>query len=154
MNTSALELKLPPPLVTVLVALLIYGGQRITPSSLSVSVAPGWALLPLGVSLLLAVMAVAHFFRAGTTVHPHCPEKSSCLVAHGVYRFSRNPMYLSLLLILIAWSMYLGWLLAPLGWALFLFWITRFQILPEERMLKRLFGQEYSSYCQRVRRWL
>lgn len=151
---SALELKLPPPLVTVLVALLIYGGQRMTPSSLNVSIAHGWALLPLGVSLLLAVMAVAHFFRAGTTVHPHCPEKSSCLVAHGIYRYSRNPMYLALLLMLVAWSLYLGWLLAPLGWALFVFWITRFQILPEERTLTRLFEDEYRAYCQRVRRWL
>lgn len=150
----SLELKLPPPLVTVLVALLIYVGQKVSPLELSIALALPWALLPLGVSLLLAVMAVAHFFRAGTTVHPHCPEKSSCLVAHGIYRYSRNPMYLALLLILIAWSLYLGWLLAPLGWVLFVFWITRFQILPEERTLTRLFEDEYQAYCQRVRRWL
>ncbi|GAA0679860.1 isoprenylcysteine carboxylmethyltransferase family protein [Marinobacterium maritimum] len=150
----SLELKLPPPLVAVVVALLIYAGDWLSPDSLRVRLEPLWALLPLGLSLLLALMAVGHFFKAGTTVHPHCPEKSSCLVVHGIYRYSRNPMYLSLLLILVAWSLHLGWLLAPLGWVLFVLWITRFQIRPEERMLERLFGEEYRAYCRQVRRWL
>ncbi len=150
----SLELKLPPPAIMVLVALLIYGGDRFSPASLSISLDPFWALIPLGLSLLLALMAVGHFFKVGTTAHPHCPEKSSCLVVHGIYRYSRNPMYLSLLLLLVAWSLYLGWLLAPLGWVLFVLWISRFQIRPEERILERLFEEEYRDYCRRVRRWL
>ncbi len=151
---SSLELKLPPPAITALAALLIYGGDRVSPAGLRVSIDVFWALVVLGVALLIGFMAVGHFFKVGTTPHPHCPEKSSCLVAHGIYRYSRNPMYLALLLVLVAWSLYLGWVLSPLGWGLFVLWITRFQIRPEERILERIFEDEYRAYCRRVRRWL
>lgn len=149
-----LELRVPPPVMAITVAVLIYAGDRIAPAAWQLQV-PLWLVaLILVLALVAGGMAVTHFFKAGTTVHPHCPEKSSRLVAHGIYRYSRNPMYLALLLLLIAWSLHLGWLLAPLGWGLFVLWITRFQIRPEERTLERLFGDEYRAYCRRVRRWL
>lgn len=151
---NRLELKVPPPLVALCCGGLIEVGVRLSPATLRLPPAPGGALLMLGLAAAVGLLAVGHLFRAGTTVHPHCPEKSCRLVAHGIYRYSRNPMYLALLLLLVAWSLYRGWWLAPLVWALFVGWITRFQIRPEERVLARLFGDQYRAYCDRVRRWL
>lgn len=151
---AALELKVPPPLIAALVALGLYAGARISPDGLILTIPFFWIGLVLATAMLVGASAVLHFFRAGTTAHPHCPEKTRVLVARGIYRVSRNPMYLALLLILIAWSLHLGWLFSPLGWGLFVVCITRFQIRPEERVLTRLFGDEYRDYCQRVRRWL
>ncbi|MBV0934333.1 methyltransferase family protein [Marinobacterium weihaiense] len=151
---NALELKVPPPAMAAVVALLIYGGDWLWPAAWLGTAPTGLVLGVVALALLIGVAAVAHFFQVGTTVHPHCPDKSRVLVARGVYRFSRNPMYLALLLMLVAWSLHLGWPGAPLGWALFVAWITRFQIRPEERILAQVFGEEYRDYCRRVRRWL
>lgn len=149
-----LELKIPPPVMAATVALLIYVGGHLSPASWHLEL-PLWLTgLVLVPAFVIGGMAVSHFFKVGTTVHPHCPEKSSTLVAHGIYRYSRNPMYLALLLVLIAWSLYLGWILSPLCWALFVLWITRCQIRPEERVLERLFDEDYRAYCRQVRRWL
>lgn len=151
---SPLELRVPPPVMAVVTALLMYVGSCLSPGDWHLEAADWVTGLVLVVALGMGAAAVMHFFRVGTTAHPHCPEKSSCLVAHGIYRYSRNPMYLALLLLLVAWSLYLGWILSPLGWGLFVLWITRFQIRPEERALERVFGEDYRAYCRRVRRWL
>jgi protein-S-isoprenylcysteine O-methyltransferase Ste14 len=94
------------------------------------------------------------FRRARTTINPMKPGASSAMVSGGVYRITRNPMYVGLVLLLCGWSVYLGspwaWL-APLAFAAY---VTRFQIVPEERVLARLFGAEYAAYRARVRRWL
>jgi protein-S-isoprenylcysteine O-methyltransferase Ste14 len=98
---------------------------------------------------------VTSFRRAQTTVDPTRPAKASALVVGGVYRLSRNPMYLGFLLLLLAWGVYLSHLpsllLAPLAFVLYL---NRFQITPEERALESLFGDEYRAYKREVRRWL
>ena len=86
-------------------------------------------------------------------MHPRAPERSSRLVTGGVYRFSRNPMYLALALFLLAWALWLGNGAALVWPALFAAYLTRFQIVPEERALAAKFGQEYAQYCRRVRRW-
>lgn len=72
----------------------------------------------------------------------------------GVYRATRNPMYVGLALLLLAWTVYLGAPLALLGVAAFVAYITRFQIVPEERVLAQKFGPEFGAYRSRVRRWL
>jgi protein-S-isoprenylcysteine O-methyltransferase Ste14 len=97
---------------------------------------------------------VLSFRRAKTTVNPLKPETSASLVSTGVYSFTRNPMYLGMALVLLAWAAYLAspWALA--GPALFALYITRFQIIPEERVLARLFGTSFAEYRKRVRRWL
>jgi protein-S-isoprenylcysteine O-methyltransferase Ste14 len=94
------------------------------------------------------------FRAARTTVDPRDPGKATHLVAAGVYRLSRNPMYVGLLCTLSAWAVYLGgpWGLPALPF--FVWYITRFQILPEEAALHRLFGASYTAYCARVRRWI
>ena len=106
----------------------------------------------LGVSL--DAIALLHFFRRRTTVNPLKPASAAALVTGGIYRFSRNPMYLGLATLLLAWAFYLGNLAALAGVALFVLYMNRFQIAPEERALEARFGAEYIAYRTRVRRWL
>ncbi|MDF1628399.1 MAG: isoprenylcysteine carboxylmethyltransferase family protein [Alcanivoracaceae bacterium] len=107
-------------------------------------------LMGAGVSLA----GVVSFRRARTTVNPLKPEKTSSLVCSGIYRITRNPMYLGFLLVLIGWAVMLGSAFAALGPVLFVSYISRFQIVPEERVLASLFGDEFSAYRAKVRRWL
>ena len=89
-----------------------------------------------------------------TTFNPLRPERATALVTKGVYRVTRNPMYVGAVLLLLAWAVYLSALLPFAGPAIFVLYITRFQIQPEERVLARIFGAEFSDYAARVRRWL
>lgn len=94
------------------------------------------------------------FRRHRTTVNPLRPGKASAVVQDGIYRFTRNPMYVGMALLLTAWVTGLGAPLGLLALALFVAFITRFQIQPEERALQAKFGADYAAYCARVRRWL
>jgi protein-S-isoprenylcysteine O-methyltransferase Ste14 len=110
--------------------------------------------LPAAVGLGIAVAAVWSFRRAQTTLNPMEPKKASNLVTTGVFRISRNPMYLALVLLLIGWAFWLGtaspWLVPPL----FVVVISVAQIIPEEQALEELFGGAYHAYRQSVARWL
>jgi len=97
--------------------------------------------------------ALQRFRHHQTTVSPTKPQHTSHLVTCGVYRLSRNPMYLGLLCWLLAWGCYLGGIWVWLGPIMLVVWLTRFQIMPEERLLRARFGDEYARYCLRVRRW-
>ena len=103
---------------------------------------------------IVAMPAIASFRSAGTTVDPRVPEKASRLVVTGIYRYSRNPMYLGLAIILLGWGIHLGNPVNLLCIAAFMFVITKWQIKPEEAALRDLFGEEYDAYCRRVRRWI
>jgi protein-S-isoprenylcysteine O-methyltransferase Ste14 len=106
------------------------------------------------VGIAIAVAAFVRFRQIGTTVNPVDPSKATRLVADGVFRFSRNPMYLGLLLLLIGWAIWLGsaspWLVPPL----FVIILTFVQIIPEEQALSRNFGEQYVSYRESVARWI
>jgi protein-S-isoprenylcysteine O-methyltransferase Ste14 len=104
--------------------------------------------------LILDSGGLLSFIRSKTTINPVKIEKASALVTGGVYRFTRNPMYLGMAFLLTALAIWLQTPLAFVGPVLFVGYITRFQIIPEERALLKLFGQEYLDYSQRVRRWL
>ena len=106
------------------------------------------------IGVAVAIGGVMSFRRARTTVNPLKPETSAALVSTGVYSFTRNPMYLGMVLVLFAWAVYLSSIWALLGPGLFALYITRFQIVPEERVLDRLFGASFAAYKERVRRWL
>lgn len=112
------------------------------------------ALLIAAIALSIDISALWSFRKAKTTINPLTPDKSSAVVSTGVYRYSRNPMYAGMLLLLIAWGIYLGtlsvWILPPL----FVWIITVNQIIPEEHALQKLFGQNYLDYKNSVRRWL
>jgi protein-S-isoprenylcysteine O-methyltransferase Ste14 len=152
---NALELKIPPPLVALFLATLMLlmpalAGSLPIPLSLRRGVA--LALLCLGLSI--AVSGIVAFRRARTTLNPIKASSASALVSSGVYRFTRNPMYLGLLLALFAWAMLVSNPLALLLLPVYVLYINRFQIIPEERVLASLFGTEYSAYKESVRRWL
>ncbi|VEJ29982.1 Putative protein-S-isoprenylcysteine methyltransferase [Rothia dentocariosa] len=85
---------------------------------------------------------------------PVRPERTVNIVSSGIYRLSRNPMYLGMACILTGWAVWLWQVQAVLGVVLFVAWITRFQIIPEERILTQKFGTEYRHYRQQVRRWV
>lgn len=150
-----LELKIPPVLVVALVAAAMWALARTT---LTLDPAPwlriGSAALLLVKGAWMAAAGVIEFRRASTTVNPMRPNDSSAIVDSGIYRHSRNPMYLGFLFVLLAWAV---WLAAPwslLGPVAFVAWMTRFQIVPEERALAERFGDDYRAYCRRVRRWV
>lgn len=106
------------------------------------------------VGLSISFAGVFAFRRAKTTVSPTKASSASSLVVQGVYRYTRNPMYVGFLLTLLAWAVFLENPLAVLWALVFVLYITRFQIIPEERVLASLFGAEYEAYKGRVRRWL
>lgn len=149
-----LELRIPPPVVGALVAAAMWIASR---ASGGMGGAGGWRLalaillFVLGVGLALAGSAAFH--RAKTTINPLKPEAASSLVVAGVYRFTRNPMYLGLAIALLGWAVYLAAPAALLGPLLFAAYITRFQIVPEERALAKKFGPEFAAYRAKVRRW-
>jgi protein-S-isoprenylcysteine O-methyltransferase Ste14 len=152
---AALELKVPPLAVLLAAAAAMALAARLTPALTATFAAQGalaWALAAAGVAVALA--GIAAFRRARTTVHPMHPENASALVATGIYRRSRNPMYLGMLLLLAAWSVLLGNALALAGLPAFVAYIDRFQIRPEERALRARFGAGFDAYARSVRRWL
>jgi protein-S-isoprenylcysteine O-methyltransferase Ste14 len=151
----SLELKIPPPLVAASIgaamwALSLFTPQLPLPTLLRVLVALAIALA--GGAFSLA--GLVSFRRARTTVNPMKPAAASSLVSSGVYRFTRNPMYVGLLLVLVGWAAFLSAPWALLGPLAFFAYIRRFQVAPEERALTELFGAQYSEYKAKVRRWL
>jgi protein-S-isoprenylcysteine O-methyltransferase Ste14 len=112
------------------------------------------AAVLIAIGVAVAIGGVVSFRRAKTTVNPLKPETSAALVSTGVYSFTRNPMYLGMVLALFAWAVYLSSIWSLVGPLLFGLYITRFQIVPEERVLDRLFGAPFAEYKKRVRRWL
>ena len=102
----------------------------------------------------IAAIAVAGFRKAQTTINPTTPEASSAIVSTGIYRVTRNPMYLGILVALIAWAVHLGNVVSAFIPIAFIVYMNRFQIAPEERALRKRFGEPYEAYLRSVRRWL
>jgi protein-S-isoprenylcysteine O-methyltransferase Ste14 len=150
-----LELKIPPPAVALAVGLLMwFASPLVAPAAVPFGYRVGVAALLASVGVQVVIVALIAFLRAKTTIKPTNPGESSALVTGGVFRYSRNPMYLGLLLCLLAWAVYLSNWLALLLAPAFMIYMNRFQIQPEERALSALFGAEYASYRAKVRRWL
>jgi protein-S-isoprenylcysteine O-methyltransferase Ste14 len=102
----------------------------------------------------IALAGVLEFRRAKTTVNPLTPEAAAVIVTSGIYRLSRNPMYLGLLLVLIGWAVWLSHILPLALLPFFVLYMNRFQIEPEERALTAKFGGQFGEYARSVRRWL
>ena len=150
-----LELKVPPPVVALAFGLLMwFASALVAPVEVAFGYRAGVAAVLASVGVIVAVAGIISFLRARTTINPTKPGATSALVTRGVFRFSRNPMYLGLLLCLLAWAVYLSSWLALLFMPLFVVYLNRFQIEPEERAMLALFGPEYDSYKARVHRWL
>ena len=151
----ALELKIPPPLLALVIAAAMWG---ISLATSRFEIAPAFRYATVILIALagfgFAIAGVRAIRRARTTISPIKPEAATSLVTSGVYRFTRNPMYLGLCLVLLAWAVFLSSAWAVLGPVAFVLYISQFQIAPEERVLSKLFGQAFAEYQSKVRRWL
>ena len=150
-----LDKKIPPPVVGALLAALMWGLSQIGPQF---TIPAPWREVLAGLLVIVGIafdlLGILAFRAARTTVNPLKPERSSALVTGGVYRVTRNPMYVGMALLLSGWAIWLSALLPWVGPVLFVLYITRFQIRPEERVLNDIFGEAFSRYADRVRRWL
>lgn len=150
-----LELRILPVMQVIIVAAGMWAFSLVFPAlNAPVSSAIGLVASFIAVGVIVALLGVLEFRRANTTADPRFPDKSSRLVVSGVYRISRNPMYLGFLLVLFGWALYLMNYLAFLLLPLFVAYMNRFQIQPEERYMNQKFGDEFEAYAARVRRWI
>lgn len=150
-----LENKIPPPLVAIFIAAGMCWLSSLTPIILLTSM--------LKITLVIAFITLGIFFAlsgaisfrlAKTTVNPLKPNTASTLVTSGIYKFTRNPMYVGFVAFLLAWASYLGSAWGVTLITLYIVYIQRFQITPEERALTVLFKDEFTEYKKQVRTWL
>ncbi len=145
--------KVPPPIVTLICGTTIYYSQSFFNQFLSFR-DERISIFLLIFGLFVFISAVKSFRKQKTTVNPLEPKKASSLVTSGIFKFSRNPMYLGMLLILLSISFkfnLLGGMIVSLS---FYILITKFQILPEEEAMNELFGDKYAQYSNTTRRWI
>lgn len=149
-----LALKIIPPVQVIISAGLMYGFANYLPQyHFTLVIRWPMILLLIVAAATIGILALYDFHKHQTTFHPHTPEKTSTVVDSGVFAYSRNPMYLSMVITLIALVIYFQNYSCFVILPLFIWYITRFQIIPEEQMLTTLFPDDYSKYCQKVRRW-
>lgn len=151
----SIHLRIPP-----LLLVLIFAAAMVVINSVwrELAINIPWRWLPAAILFLcggmLALAGVVEFRRAQTTVNPLKPQASSKIVSAGIYRYSRNPMYLGMLTALGGLAILLAnpfnFMLLPM----FVLFLNQFQIIPEENALIEKFGQDYRDYQSRVRRWL
>lgn len=152
---NALELKIPPVAVVLISAVAMWLASMPVPS-----LAFSWtwsilvAVIVAGAGLIFGLTGVVAFRKAKTTTNPVEPSATSVLVISGVYRLSRNPMYVGLLIMLSGWAIFLAHPLAFACLPVFVAYMNRFQISPEERVLSSKFGEDFTAYQQSTRRWL
>lgn len=155
MRPHFLDTKIPPPVVTAALAVLMWAVERRFPTlTLRVPLGSELGAVIALAGLALEVVALVTFRRVCTTVNPLRPAQATSLVTRGIYRFTRNPIYVGDLLVLLGWAVYLGNLAALVLTPLFVAYIEHFQIRPEERILAEKFGSPYDDYRARVRRWI
>ena len=149
-----MKLKVPPFLVFLAVGALMYMLAEVLPFGYFDFF--GRKYLTIGLLVfagIIGTMALLQFYKARTTIDPAHPAKAKKLVEEGIYAYTRNPMYLALLILLIAWGLWLGNAFNTLLAAGFVTYMNHFQIFFEERALAQLFGKRYRQYCLLVRRW-
>ena len=145
--------KIPPPIVTLICGLTIYYSKSFFNQFLNFS-NNEISLFLLIFGLIIFISAVRSFRKQKTTVNPLKPKQASSLVTSGIFRLSRNPMYLGMLIILLSISFkfnLLGGIIISLSFFIF---ITKFQILPEEEAMNELFGDKFTQYSNTTRRWI
>lgn len=147
--------KIPPLAQVFLCGILGWTATKGIPEFAFASTASrllGWSFISIGSVVLL--LSVRSFLIAKTTVNPTSTEKVSELVTTGIYRFSRNPMYLGMACLLAGFALLLQNLSALMSPVAFVVCVTYLQIVPEEHFLKEKFGQSFEAYCQATRRWI
>lgn len=147
--------RVPPVALFLVIALLMWVVATWLPSwRMALPGRTAITVLLLVAAGAVGIAGVRAFGHARTTVDPLQPGKASALVTSGIYRHTRNPMYVALAIGLLAWTAWLGHPLSLLGIVAFAAWMNRVQIPAEERALRALFGAEFERYCREVPRWL
>ena len=148
-----LNTKIPPPIVTILFAVLIfYFSESFAYVDLPFKIYISLFFVLLG--FFITFSSARNFKKKETTVNPITPEETSQLVTDGFFKITRNPMYLGMLLFLLGLSIYNGLIVGLVFLPLFVGYITFFQIIPEENAMIELFGEDYKTYMKKVRRWI
>lgn len=149
-----MHLKLPPGIVALIAAFLMYLLAHFLPFGYFEFTGSFYLMLfLLGLGFLIGLFSLFQFFTSKTSIDPLHPNKASKLVVSGIYKFTRNPMYLALLLVLLALGLYFSNAFNVLIAAAFVSYMNKFQIIPEEKVLIGKFGKEYQNYLINVRRW-
>ena len=148
-----LNTKIPPPIVAILFAVMIfYFSDSFAYVDLPFKIYISLFFVLLG--FFITFSSARNFKKKETTVNPIKPEEASQLVTDGFFKVTRNPMYLGMLLFLLGLSIYNGLIVGLLFLPLFVGYITFFQIIPEERAMIKIFGEDYKAYMKKVRRWI
>ena len=148
-----LKTKIPPPIIAIVFIVILY----ILSVWMDSYIFEGQLIFSLFIFILglgCVLSASTQFRRINTTVNPLNPESASHLVVDGIFKFTRNPMYLGLCAVILAFGIYVGTWYVFILLPLFVVSINYLQIVPEEIALQKLFGDEYVSYCNSVRRWI
>ena len=145
--------KIPPPIVTLAFGLMIYFSRNIFPDINNII----FYILSLFLIILgpfILISAVRSFKAEQTTINPININNASSLVISGVFKYSRNPMYLGMVFILLALSFRFNLVGGILFTSIFIMYITKFQIIPEEAAMKSIFGEDFNKYKNKTRRWI
>ena len=146
-------IKIPPPLIVLTLIISIYfSSKKIDLINIPFQLEISFFILSLGI--LVFINPVLKFIKLKTTINPIQFEETNRLVTSGIFKYSRNPMYLGMLMIIISTSIFYLNIYSILTPFLFVFWINKFQIKREEIFLTEKFGKEYLSYKNKTRRWL
>ena len=145
--------RIPPPIVTLIFALLSFWLANYLPK-LAFNYQGLSSLIMILIGLTIIVIGVKTFNNSDTTINPLNPSEASHLVTEGVFSYTRNPMYLGMVIILLGVSIYNGVYIGIIILPCFIFYITEFQINPEEKAMEEIFAGDYTDYLKRVRRWL
>ncbi|HBC57969.1 MAG TPA: isoprenylcysteine carboxylmethyltransferase family protein [Gammaproteobacteria bacterium] len=149
-----MKIRIPPPIYALMFGFFMWMFEAIFPLFYWLPYAwRGLAWLPAIVGLIVVAIALVQFMQQKTTPDPFHPERARELVISGLYRYSRNPMYLGMLILLVAWAVYLRNMSSLLLLPIFMWMLTTQQILFEEAALRDKFGNSYEAYLKRVRRW-
>ncbi len=148
-----MKTKIPPPILALVMIVLIYLSSFFIEST-TFNYQGSLSVLVLILGLACAIPSFKLFARYKTTISPLKPSDATALVTEGMYRYSRNPMYLGLLLLIIASTIWFGTWFGIIVNILFIFLINFLQIIPEEEALLEIFSEEYEEYKKNVRRWI
>ena len=145
--------RIPPPILALLMIGLVYLSSLLI-GSVSFDYQASLSVLLVIVGLSCALASFRLFARNKTTISPLTPSETSVLKTQGMYRYSRNPMYLGLLLLIIAATIWFGTWFGIIISLFFILLMNILQIIPEEEALLQIFGEEYLEYKKKVRRWI
>tara|TARA_B100001057_G_scaffold297288_1_gene297572 strand:+ start:374 stop:763 length:390 start_codon:yes stop_codon:yes gene_type:complete len=112
------------------------------------------SLLLLFIGLSVIFIPVFQFIKSKTTINPQSFKNVNNLVSSGIFKISRNPMYLGMLIIIISSVVYYFNYFSVFTPFIFYFWINEFQIKREEKKLEEKFGPDYKKYRLKTRRWI